>query len=115
MFAILHHQLISKNLLFSITNFLLLPIFFITTLLSYNGIHDHSTIYSFCRTYWRIHYFVSERPSLFFYSFTVIIFIFNFICLFFILNLLICEGFWTRGPTVHNTIWEGHWFTVDHC
>jgi len=34
---------------------------------------------------------------------------------FFILTLLIFEGFWTRWPTVHNTIWEGHWFTVDHC
>jgi len=34
---------------------------------------------------------------------------------FFILNLLICEGFWTRRSTVHNTIWEKHWFIVDHC
>jgi len=73
MFAIIHYQLTSDKSSFSfVTNFLLLPIFFIITLLSCNGIHAHSTIHTLCRTYWQIHYYVYERPSLIFDSFTVL-------------------------------------------
>ena len=52
------------------------------------------------------------RTRFLFYSFT---FIFYLYFDFFILTLLICEGFWTRRLTIHNMIWEGHWFTMDHC
>jgi len=111
--SVTHYQLMSdKSSFSSVTHYLLLLIFFIINLLSCNGIHHHPTIYTFCKTYWRISYYVSEGPGLFFYSFTFISYLYFY---FFILNLLICEGFWTRRPIVQNTIWEGHWFTMDHC
>ena len=104
--SVTHYQLPSEKSSFSsVTHSLLLLIFFITNLLSCNGIHRHPTIYTFCKTYCQIPYYVSEGPGLFFYSLTFICYLYFY---FFFLNLLIYEGFWTCRPAVHNTIWEGH-------
>jgi len=111
--TITHYQLSSDKSSFSfVTHSLLLRIFFITNLLSFNSIHRHPHNLYFLQNLLGIPYYVSEGPSLFFYSLTFICYLYFY---FFILNMLICEGFWTRRPTVHNTMWEGHWFIVDHC
>jgi len=75
-----------------VTHFLLLQFFFITNLLSYNGIHAHTTIHTLL-CFWKTRYF--------FYSFTFICYVYFY---FFILNLLICEGFWTCRLSVHCNI-----------
>jgi len=112
-FLSIYSRLQSDKSYFSfVTHFLLLQFFFITTLLSCNGIRAHTTIHTFCQNGWRIHYYVFERPGICFYSFTLICYVYFY---FFILNLLICERFWTRRPSAHNTLLEGAWFIVDHC
>jgi len=78
-----------KSSFSSTTHSLLLLIFFITNLLLCNGIHHHPTIYTLCKTYWRIPYYASKGPG-FFFSLAFIYYLYFY---FFILNLLICEGF----------------------
>jgi len=65
----------------TVTHFLLLQFYFITNLFSCNGIHGHTTIHTFFRNGWQIHFYVFERPGILFdsNSFIFVIYIYLFL------------------------------------